>query len=459
MRTLVIGILIVGGGLLPLLAVDIPSGIAESSTCGGMSWMDCAKIAWRYFMPYPQGGWDSSTGLHYDTYNWHYFTLWGLAAYIIALVHADELGIVDTLYPFDVRAVKVLTFLNNEALTSTGLPYLAYDATTGSPATNLDANMGPTNVADYGRLLIALYLLKQRALSNYPYSAIPSMVDSAVARIDTTRLLPQGSAADDFYRYYFLQGFRLWGRSDLNFDWFKTTYQNGPWADSSKLFGVSNVPLTKIDSEPFLNFIFELNPSSDFMTLARRVYEVQEARWQQTGNLTAWTEGALSEDPHFVYEWIVLPPNNYWVIQGPDQTPGVYLTHGQNLPVIFTKTALGMHAVFNTQYTSTLAQQLIQHSPVLYGSNGFFEGVSESSVIDSAMHVQTEEMVIDAADYVLSQPSGSTASSVSTTSSSTSILILEYNSRAVPALALILMTATLFLATRLRRKRHAEHAI
>lgn len=271
-------ILIGIGSVIPLAPVTIAEPFynqQQSTTCGVMSWKECAMIGWRYFMPYPGGTLQVSTGLHGDSYSWHWFTLWGLASYIIAMVYADDLGIIDADHPFQWRASKVLTFLNQEQLTDTGVPFQVYDATTGLPAKNLDPNVGPTNRFDYGRLLIALYLLKQHAIAK-GYSDIAAMSDSAATRIDSTKILKANSAADSFYSYYAFQGYRLWGRQDVDISWLDLVYKNGQWADPSKLYGVSGLPLTLITSEPIFNMLLDLNPSSNFLTFAQRVYEVQE---------------------------------------------------------------------------------------------------------------------------------------------------------------------------------------
>jgi hypothetical protein len=154
------------------------------------------------------------------------------------------------------------------------------------------------------------------------------------------------------------------------------------------------------------------------MQFADRVYEAQESRHASTGRLTAWGEGGIESDPGFVYEWIVDPKGRSWTILDPQfqlmwsQKNGANQTYGKSivnkLPVVFTKIAFGLHALYGTSYTRTLVDSLYSQTS---DSLGFKEGIWEEGGVDGNRQVQTADLVLSAAAYVIRAASPTTATS------------------------------------------------
>jgi hypothetical protein len=393
-------------------------------------WKEWGAVAWRYFQP--GVAWDARTGLHYEAYDHHYFTDWGLASYVFSTMAAQELGLVMAPYDLEYRVGKVLDFLSTRQLTS-GLPYLTYSADDGKPTTTQ-----PTNAADWGRLLIALYFLKQELLDN-GFQDLASKIDGIVNNYTTAAFELNSQLQNDFYSFYVAQGFRLWGVDISGVEREFQDLQGGPFVSPSEMYGVEGIPSSiRVTPEVLLAALFEFDgmPSVTgspawtlFEDFAYRLYRVLEARYLKTGILTAWSEGAVDDEPYFVYQWIVDPEGQRWTILDPDLKVMWSEKDGPNgwywtsvvhrLPATFTKNAFSLEALFGTEYTRTLVNAVCGST---LDSKGFMEGLWENGGIDSALHVQTADLTLASAVHMIHHYSTANAAvpySCPTTSSTT----------------------------------------
>lgn len=344
-----------------------------------------AGIAWRYFQP--GVGVNPDTGLHYAKLTWHGFTDWDLASYILAVLDAGDIGLINITGEWGVkyRLEKILDFLVNRELNPDGIPYWGYNADTGKP-TNYKRLTTPS---DAGRLLIALYKIKER----FPeYSDIIDYivyVKTGFDKIASDSSLNWGSG---FYLYYIAQGFKLFGfdnydpvRKGLNEI---NKLMNG---DFVNIYGV-DIPVTYVTSEPIVHGILDLNLSGDFRTLADRVYEVQELRYKDKGRYTAFSEGVYST--YYIYEWIVQgSPSKLWTITMATKEG---LKEINIPPVIFTKIGISFLAIYHTEYARKLAIYVASNTVTDYG---FCEGIDEEGMVVSAVNDKTNSMIINAARY------------------------------------------------------------
>ena len=429
---------------LLLVSLSLASAVQQTPTITAASfcesnpadtWCSRAGIAWKYFQP--GVGWNPRTGLSYDSSNFHYFTLWGLASYVLALVAAQQI-LPNSFgsYTFETRVDKILDFidpaLNPSFRDSTQVPYLVFNADTRAPDTGLRAH-------ERCGLWPSAYLpvhteelpdeLGYSGYANYA-NRLNTLVTNQNIVAGVRALAHVGS---DIYAYYVAQGFRLWpgfasqSTTETNF---YNQVMNGPFVNPSLMYGVSGIPSgMQILSEVQLNAIMELNgipevtesPTnawSALYTLAGRVMQVQWNRWAQTGKLTAWSEGALMYDngnswaPGFVYQNIVDPTKGTWVITDPSdqrvilwtQTSGGTGYNGYDtthLPIVFTKVGLGFQAVYgDNAFTAALVSALGNKNDP---NKGFKEGVWEGDLgfINGALNVQTNEAILSAAAYKL----------------------------------------------------------
>jgi hypothetical protein len=387
-----------------VIATLVPAGFGDPLAAASTSWVEWAKIGWSYF----QVCWNSATGLSFDACGWHHFTDWGIASYILAIVSAHELGLLtDTeTYSFEYRVDKVLTFLNSRELTGSPgqqVPYGVYDSDTGLP---MQGGWG-TNTADYGRLLVALYVLKAHlnGLGGEQNLQRTGLVDSAVGRVDHSYY---GFGTDLLYAYYASLGFSVWAfdpsKTSVVQNGFQELIQNGPFVSPSSMYGVKAIPDdTRIDGEPFIDAILELGDVpevnglaswSDFVGLARLVYDAQEKRSEVTGKPEFWTGGGLDFDPGFVSEWIVWDTGATWVALDNNGNP----TTDPRLPVAYAKLMFAYNALYGTAYTENM---LNTYASRLQTTNGFEEGIYANGATNTNVHAQTNQIILTAARYVI----------------------------------------------------------
>jgi hypothetical protein len=109
---------------------------------------------------------------------------------------------------------------------------------------------------------------------------------------------------------------------------------------------------------------------------------------------TAFSEGNTGlNDPSYVYEWVVRSDGRTWVLTSPGKGE-VSIT-----PIIFFKVAVGMHALYNTSYTSYLVDSVLSSFPPL--SKGFPEGVDEAGRLVDVINDKTNALILAAARYAV----------------------------------------------------------
>ncbi len=378
-----------------------------SVAVGTDPWLEWASIAWRYYQP--GKGVNPTTGLHYGTLDWHYITDWDTGNYLIAILDARALNLIQDTgeWGTDYRLDKVLHYLETRKLRpSDGLPYAAYNSENGQPGTELSRQV--TDVVDAGRLLVALYIVKTRRpdlagrvsgiLDRCALNCTPPQTPTSLRSVYNTAFI-QGQTHSGVYEYYATLGFNQFGfdvSSSLT-SWNKL--ENGPQVN---VYG-QLLPRADVTTEPFLNGILEIPNLIDdgFKTYAYRVLEAQEGRWQATGYLTAWSEGAIDVTPYYQYEWIVHTLGEQspkvWKIVGPSQSD---IDSGKT-PIVYTKVAFAFHALYSTAYTRALITKLLAVTQTEYG---FREGIRENTgeVIGTPtwpIQDKTNSFIIAAARY------------------------------------------------------------
>jgi len=342
-------------------------------------WMSYAETAWKYFQP--GVGVSRSTGLNYATSTYHYFTDWDLGCYISAIIDAESIGLLgkDGDWGSDYRIDKIISFLKTRQLTDSGLPYWFYSSDDGSPVTS----KGQGNPSDSGRLLVALYLLKQHR------PELASDIDSIMARTNYAKFA-ESCSTDGFYAYYLAHGYGLFGFNTSSVQKALGFVDRIPSMEHVQVYSQS-LPVTEVIMEPILHAIFEVEVTQEFGDQTYKAYKVQEDRYAATGKPTAFTEGAYDASPNYIYEWIVHPSKKVWYITTPTWDP-------MNVaPVIYTKAALAMHAIWPSSYTEKLVDYVLPAKT----DKGFYEGVDENGRVLGILTDKTNSLIINAARYAL----------------------------------------------------------
>jgi hypothetical protein len=132
------------------------------------------------------------------------------------------------------------------------------------------------------------------------------------------------------------------------------------------------------------------------MTIAYQVYHAHEAYYNATGQYRAFSEGASLSD-HWTYEWVVTPDGHTWVVLDEKGNP-----FGIN-PIIYTKIAFSFLAIYNSTYSLNMSIYLEQTLPD--PSRGYGEGVDESGMQLSGSGLNTNGMILGAANYAIKNSS------------------------------------------------------
>ncbi len=354
--------------------------------------MTAAKTAWLYFENFTQ----ETTGLANSVGNYPSTTLWDTASYMAGLVSAYELCLIEK-PEFDRRITLLLTTIKGLELFRKELPNKVYHTKTGAKVdyTNKPGEIG-FSALDIGRFLVWMRIIKNR----YPYLA--NTVDSVLLKWDFSNAVSDegllyGAFVDKEsgetvysqegrlgYEEYAAKGFALWG--------FKTllAHRAEPFLTASifgvqvpydgrdpRIFHSQNYVVTESYLQDGLELGFDLphdDSTPEFVhsdgwraEFADRIYEVQENRWRRTGFMTARSEHNVKGPPYFTYDtifsdgypWNTVTPRGDYV---PDHA------------AVAAKAALGLWALWETEYTDVLYEAIIE---LFEPETGMFEGLYE----------------------------------------------------------------------------------
>ena len=353
---------------------------------GSAYWTGLATNAWQYFQV--GNGVNSVTGLDASGQGYPYFTDWDLGVYIQAIIDADKLGIISDngTYGADWRINKILTFLETRPLTSDGQPYDRYCTANGQ-----NEDDSAQVATDAGNLFVSLNNLKAYMPD------LASTIDYIV--YNRTNYGPEREAvsavvgAVDIYDYYVVCGFAYFWPSQFSAE-ANTILSNIVNAPTVETYGVE-LPEAKITSEPLLLSIFNFQqPNASLLNLSRQVYLAEGARYNATGKYTAFSEGNIvgQSGETYIWEWVVLPNGNTWVIEK-DQTSVISVT-----PVVYLKVAVGLDALYNTNYTQSMVNAI---APLSLTHSGYQDGINENGQVVSTVIDKTNGLILAAALYAI----------------------------------------------------------
>ena len=377
-----------------LVSASKPAGLVEGSkVVDSVVWRKIAANAWRYFQP--GTGVDSTTGLPGASFGFPCFTDWDLGVYIQSVLDAQTIGLIGRSgeWGADYRLNKVLVFLETRELNATtGFPYWFYQAGNSSDYSVLSDYGEGVDAADTGRLFVALSNLRD-------YNpAWASRVNSIVSRCPYESIVgalrSQSNSSTSIYAYYAVSGFAC----------FFPELASAPDKILSNMLNAGNVttygvtlPKAEISCEPLLCSLFELPANDRLAGLARQVYLAHEARFNQTGEYVAFSEGNFGVSD-FIYEWVVLPDGQTWnVTKGNHESFDVK-------PVIYNKVAFSFLALYNSTFAKDTVVYLERALPDPFF--GYYEGADYNSNVDDRSIVlqvgsNTNGLILEAARYAL----------------------------------------------------------
>jgi hypothetical protein len=371
-----------------------PGLIKSAQSINSSVWMQVAANAWAFYTP--DVGVDSVTGLPYAaSSDFRGFTDWDLGSYIQAIIDAQEIGLIDingNLGSY-ARFNAVLTFLENRPLNAYGYPFQFYDATTGDmyyPASKDSTII--VDIVDTGRLFVALNNL--RNLNNAFAPRINRFVLNG--RSNYTALVPSilnDVNSNSIYAYYIYSGFASFWPQQLGAVP-STILSNILNSQNITTYGVT-LPNAPICNEPLLSAVFELdnNDSPRLMGLMTQVYLACEAYYNSTGRFMAPSEG--SNGGAWLYEWVVAPNGEPWIITNASQT--VYSSPS----IVYNKVAFSYLAFYNTSFARNMVVWLEDALP--NPINGYYEGIDNHGNTNPYPYLSNiaNTLILEAARYAL----------------------------------------------------------
>jgi len=336
----------------------IPNPSARDLSARELQW---ANTAWRYFEENTQ----ESTGLVDSVAGFNATTLWDSSSYLLGLISAYKIGIIEK-DEFDSRMSKALTSIDALPLHDDVLPNKSYNTQTlemTDYANNpVERGIGWSAI-DIARFLVPVNVV----IWNYPAHAdiarsivqnwdLDRMVDDGMligATVDeagATKLVQEGRIGyeeyaartmllmghdvtralqyDDYVQYVPVYGFEI--PTDLR---------------TPDLFDAHNY----VVSESYILSGLEFGLDSAVREYAWRVYSAQEQRYRNTGVLTAVSEDHIDRAPWFVYNTVFVDDKVWNTITDTGEDASEHRT-------LSTKSALGWHVLFDTDYTGQMME-------------------------------------------------------------------------------------------------------
>ena len=336
-----------------------------------------ARVAWRYF----QNNTNPKTGLANSVDGYPSTTMWEAGSYFVAVISADMLGIIE---PAEAKAriTLALDTFTKVRLFDDMLPNKAYSVETGEVVDYankpIERGLG-WSALDISRLIASMGEIEQ----NYP--ELSPNVAAVMDRWDLSQLVEggelfggnmiEGNLRRDQegrvgYGQYaakalMLYGYDMYHAYDVTEHLMVKEVNGQPIAVDDRLH--RNVTPAFAVSEPYVFDGLEFGFDTRSHRFATAIYLAQEARFQETGLLTAVSESHLDVAPYFAYASV-------W---GGGEPWAVMSFKGERMDskrTLATKTAFAWYALFGTDYANKLVAAV---APLAEPDRGWAEGIYE----------------------------------------------------------------------------------
>ncbi len=373
----------------------LPLAITGSSSEADLS---NAAIAWRYF----ENNTDPTTGLVNSAHNYPSTTMWETGSYFVATISAERLGLISETEAIS-RIGTALDTLSTMRLFDGILPNKAYNVRTGELVNYanepVERGLG-WSALDIARMVGALAHVE----ANYPELApkttavlnrwdLGQMIEDGA--LIGGNLTPEGALRRDQegrvgYEQYaakamMLFGFDTYRAYDAQSHLMVREVEGLPIPVDTRLH--RNITPAFTVSEPYVFDGLEFGFDARSLRFATAIYQAQEARYRETGTLTAVSESHIDVAPYFIYSSI-------W---GGGAPWAVMTFSGDRLDsrrTVTTKISFAWDALFGTDYTRTLVEAV---APLGDPEKGFPEGIYEiDGTTNGSFTVNTNAVVLAA---------------------------------------------------------------
>lgn len=378
---------------------DIYIAPSRPLTAQEMIW---AQTAWKFF----QNNTIQETGLVNSVDNYNASTLWDTSSYLMAVIAAQRLGVIDQT-EFDARIAKVLETLAQLPLFEGKLPNKSYNTISLQMVdyTNQPSEKGiGWSAIDIGRILVPFNVL------TWHYPQHTTAVKKVIARWNTQPMLVKGvlygAVVTNKGETQYLQEGRL-GYEEYaakSFNLMGLDVSNSlRYTDFLKFVNIEGIPIgtdsrdpqqygahNYVVSEPYILDGIEFGWDHLSQELAWRVYKAQEKRAASTGVLTAVSEDNIDQAPYFVYNTVFTSGKAWNAITEKGQDASQFKT-------LSTKAAFGWHMLYETDYT----QKLMKATAGLFDpQRGWYSGLYEvSGQPNKAITANTNGIILEVLAY------------------------------------------------------------
>lgn len=345
--------------------------------------LEIARIAWIYF----QKNYNPETGLYNSANRYTSTTMWDTGSAIAATIAAKDFGFIDK-KEFDDRMMAMYETLNTMELFNKEAPNKAYNTKTAKMVDYRNKAVPEgigVSMLDLGRLVSWLNTLQCM------HPKYKQATKNTIERWDMSRLIKDGQmyglARDEVsHKIKVLQEGRLGYEQytgkvfrSLGFDMHVAATYNNKHRRNTQImdvaiaydqrdprdFGANNYVIT----ESYTMDATENGLDSENKPLLRNIFEVQKARWQRTGIVTAVSEDNIDRKPWFLY-------NSIFNAGIPWSTINPRGTNFDELKTVSTKAALSMAVMYPEDPYSQVLMETIESAYSL--EKGWYSGVYEN---------------------------------------------------------------------------------
>jgi hypothetical protein len=363
-----------------------------------------ARTAWKYF----ENNYQKDTGLVNSVDAYPSTTLWDLGSYLMGLIAARDLGIVERA-DFDARLDRLLDSLQKLPLVDGIAPNKAYHTKSlqmvnyGNVATPKGIGWSVIDVARIGvplTLLVWLYPERtesiRRLLHGWRFDELVQQGQLVGATRDgKTGVLERKQEGRFGYEQYAAKSLRLLGldvsrsiRYDAEVSIMPVSGQ--PVAYDARLPADHGGTHNAVTSEPYILEAIEHGLTSTTLPLARSLYLAQRNRHAQNGIFTAVSEDNLDRAPYFIYG-TVLNDRKEWATFTPDGTDA------QQFRTVSLKAAFGWSYIFQDHYSDELLAYI---GTTCDPAKGWYSGRYESDgSTNRALTANTNGIVLEILYY------------------------------------------------------------
>lgn len=365
-----------------------------------------AVRAWRYIEANTRAetGWVDSVAGYPSS------TLWDQGSYLFAVVAAERLGLIGE-DEFQSRIDRLLDSFERLPLFEGKLPNKAYNTIT-LEMVDYDNTPEPDGIGwsalDVARMLMAFRALEKlnpehgdrvrTLLRRWDLQAMAFEGEMwGAKREDGETLYKQEGRLG--YEQYGARASALWGMDVLQamssrraLEWVTVNGVEIP-ADIRRADVFRAI--TPILSEPYVLQALELGLDTENRLMAERIYLAQEARFRDTGILTAVSEDHVDQAPYFLYSSVYANGEPWGVVtENGDLHP--------ELRTLSVKTSFAWDALYDTEYTDTLRARI---EGIGTPEKGWPAGIYEiDGSVNDVYTLNTNAIVLEAVHHMAHGP-------------------------------------------------------